>query len=301
MSGARPPCFRVKIHGRRPLRKSRLSRTSPVKPTATGRLGSTPLSSLLIYALDRRLTGTIVIEDESKAKSAIVVRDGTPTKVKVGARVARLLNGVVGLGVGSADAAKEVDAAAVSEGKPFGQVLLERAFTDQATLQVALQEQAGRRIEWLAALPPDTIYGFHQGPDLLASHGMREGTVLEPLPLVWRAVRAQIDSTSVDATLAKLRSGDLRLHARSRPRKFGFDAREQAVVDVLRAKKQSLASLLSTNLLPEPHIKKIVYALAATRHLDLGNAAMPVDARDSPALRQGRSDAREPGFKATAD
>src|ERR1041385_3587187 len=109
MSGARPPCFRVKIHGRRPLRKSRLSRTSPVKTTATGRLVSTPLSSLLIYAPDRRLTGTIVIEDESKAKSAIVVRDGTPTKVKVGARVARLANVVVALGIVSADAAKEVE------------------------------------------------------------------------------------------------------------------------------------------------------------------------------------------------
>src|ERR1044071_2527641 len=122
----------------------------PVSPTATGHLGSKPLSNLLIYVLDRRLTGSIVIEDESKTKSAIALRDGLPKKVKVGANVAPLAEVVADPGIICAEEANEVDGAAVLQGKPFGRVLLERGLTDQPTLQGALQEQAGRRIEWLA-------------------------------------------------------------------------------------------------------------------------------------------------------
>ena len=49
-------------------------------PTAKGLLAATPFAHLLIYALDRRLTGTIVFEEPSHAKHAIYLVDGAPAQ-----------------------------------------------------------------------------------------------------------------------------------------------------------------------------------------------------------------------------
>jgi len=66
---------------------------------ATGTLGGTPIANLLVYALDRRLSGTLVIEDPQKQKSAIAFRRGIPSKVKLGPLVAPLSALAVAAGV----------------------------------------------------------------------------------------------------------------------------------------------------------------------------------------------------------
>lgn len=257
--------------------------------TATGTLGSTPLPHLLVYALDRQLTGTLVLEDDQARRSAILLRDGAPAKVKPGESVARLAEVVVALRLADAETAGSADVEAASQKKLYGQVLVERGVLDAATLEEALEEQLLKRIEWLCGLAPTTVYGYYDGVDLLAQYGGSDGATVEPLAVIWRTVRLLARDEMVDATLAKLGQRELRLHPQSRAAKFRFEPREQAIVDVLRAKPQSLANIVATELLPPAQIKKVVYGLVVTRHLDLGGDAMPIGVSEHSLVPPGRS------------
>src|SRR4029078_13011938 len=46
--------------------------------------------------------------------------------------------------------------------------------------------------------------------------------------------------------------------------------------DVLRAKPQSVPSLIASGILPEHELKRVIYALVITRHLDLGSGPLPI-------------------------
>lgn len=250
---------------------------------ATGSLGATPIANLLVYALDRRLTGTLVIEDPHQQKSAIAFRHGVPAKVKLGELVAPLSELVVESGaVDGASAAATFEASRV-EGHLHGETLVAGGFLEPGALTELLAEQVARKIEWLSGLPPESLYGYYDGQDFLQAYAGEESVVVEPLAIIWRVVRIQADAAAVDATLARLGGRDARLHARSRVSRFGFTPRERGIVDVLRAKPQPVPILVHTGLLPERELKKVLYTLVITRHLDLGSGALPIGL-DTPSI-----------------
>src|SRR5581483_9539463 len=110
---------------------------------------------------------------------------------------------------------------------------------------------------------------------------------VDPFHVIWRAVRIQASSDAVNATVARLGAREARLHPRSRVNRFGFSPRERGVVDVLRAKPQPLPTLVQTGLLPERELKKVLYALIITRHLDLGSGALPIGVEVTSILPTG--------------
>ena len=244
--------------------------------TATGTLGGTPIASLLVYCLDRRLTGTLVVEDHRHRKSAVALVEGAPTKVKVPEEIARLSAVLVENGVLPADQAEDTFAAAAASGSLHGRWLVEQSLIGAAEVKDALSEQVCRKVEWLCTLKPESVYGFYDKQDFLSGYGAGEGAAVDPLGLIWRVLRAHAAPAAVEATLARLGERELRLHARSRAGKFAFDARERAAVDVLRMKPQTLSALLSAGLMPPAELSRVVYALLITRHIDLGAAADPV-------------------------
>jgi hypothetical protein len=61
-----------------------------VAPSAQGTLVETPLSHLLVYALDHRLEGTLVIEEPGQRRHAVYFSAGAPTIVHSADPVIRL-------------------------------------------------------------------------------------------------------------------------------------------------------------------------------------------------------------------
>lgn len=258
-----------------------------VQATARGTLGVTPLPNLLVYALDRRLTGTIVFEDGERRKHAILFRGGGPRKVKLGGPVARLADILVERGVLDRERARTTFERAQSERRLHGDWLQEMGVIDAAALDEALTEQILRKVAWMTELGPETVFGYYDGQDFLAAYGGR-GTVVDPLEVIWGAFRAGAKPDVVDATLERLGSQEIRLHPSSRVGRFGFDARERGFLDVVRLKPQPLPDLLSSGLLPAPKMKLVLCALAVTRHLDLSNpAARPAGVEPSGATPAG--------------
>jgi curved DNA-binding protein CbpA len=252
--------------------------------TATGKLGATPIENLLIYVLDRKLSGTLVIEDVEQKRSAVHFEAGAPTKIKLADPEVLLSEVLVSTKrLDSGTAAATFEAARASK-QLHGAYLLAEGTIDGDTLEDALAEQIARKIEWICRLGPDTVYGYYDGQNFLRDFGPPEGTVVDPLAVVWRALRAHASSAAVEAALSRFGNREVRLHPRSRVGRMGFDPKERGILDVLRAKPQSIPSLLATGILPEGQMKRILYAMVVTRHLDLGTGVLPVGVEQSASI-----------------
>ncbi|MBM4364067.1 MAG: hypothetical protein FJ104_15410, partial [Deltaproteobacteria bacterium] len=256
-------------------------------PTATGTLGATPLSNLLIYVLDRRLTGTLVLEDYRARKAAIRLVGGVPLKVRLPEQAHTLAEVAAAEHRLDAPTLESTYDVARATGRLHGAVLVEQGRVTAPDLRRLLAEQVACKVEWLCTLRPDTQFGYYDGHDFLAAYGSHEEPPVEPLAVIRRVIRRGADPALVTATLGRLGDRELRLHAGSRPARFGFDPKERAVVDVLRLKPQPLTALLASGLAPPDATRLIVFTLLATRHLDLGGQAAPVglDAEPPASLR----------------
>jgi curved DNA-binding protein CbpA len=245
-------------------------------PTAEGTLAKTPFVHLLVYMLDQRLTGTTVFHASGGLTHAIFFYDGAPAKVRTGTMVA-----------------------------PLDRVLLEQGLLDEATLRATLVEiskrrvlhgrhlvmkellareavlstlrlQLLRKVTFLFELPPETRYAYYADENLLALYGGPELTPCEPLAAIMAGIRLRASDPLVDATLLRITGRPLALHVDAETKRFQLQRDERAVVDLIRARPMPLAELLGAGVAQERVVRLTIYALALTRHLDLGGGRSPV-------------------------
>jgi len=250
---------------------------SQTAPTASGTLAATPLGHLLIYALDRRLTGTVVFEEPDHKKHAVYFSMGAPAAARTAGLVAPLGELAIARGVLSRARLEPALQAAREAGKRLGELLLDWVVVDEAALDALLREQVARRVKELRLLPPDTAYGYYDGTNFLE----RAGGPREPssaLPLILRVMRLAPDAGRAAEAIARLGDAVLRFHVDAPLSQFDFEPGEQAVVDVLRAKPQALGELTARGLLASPALERLLHTLVLLRHLDMGGGARPIGA-----------------------
>ncbi|MEZ4372806.1 MAG: DnaJ domain-containing protein [Polyangiaceae bacterium] len=256
---------------------------SAPRPVASGVLSKTPLSNLLVYILDRELSGTLVVETTDGAKSALSFVRGVPAKARTSDAViylGRLLmeQGLIDDGIEATTLSR-----VASEKKLFGQLLLEQGAVTREQLIKALQEQVTRKVEWMCGLPESAAYGFYQDIDFLQGYG-GEPTPIRPLAALWRGVRRFGPDHLVDASLVRLGERPLRFHPDAAIKKFGLNNAESSVIDVIRAKSQPISSLLRADLVDTQTLRRLVFVLFITRHLDLGEGTGdPIGGEAGPA------------------
>jgi curved DNA-binding protein CbpA len=243
------------------------------KPTATGKLADTPLCELLVYALTQGLSGSLVLECPDHSKHAVLFNLGAPVKARVENPGTRL--GQVLLRRGSIDEAARRAAEAQKSAALFGQRLLAHGLIDAATLAAALQAQLLEQLGWLALVPQATAFAYFDRVDLLESWA-GERLDMDPLTAIWRATQCHAPEDRVTRACQGLVDKTLRLHPASRVGRFGFNTRERSVLDVLRVKPQTLGELEHTGLMEPLLLRKIMYVLVLTRHLDTGTQPLGV-------------------------
>ncbi len=256
---------------------------SSPQPTATGRLASTPLSHILVYLVSKKLSGTLIVEEPGGKKSALYVRLGAPAKARTSEPVIYL--GRLLLDQGAIDE-KTLNASleqVAAQKKLHGQVLLASRAIDAQTLRAALAEQVLRKLVWMFRLSPECAYGFYEGANFLERWGGPESTPVEPLAALWAGLRNHGDADRPETFASQLGGAQLRLHAAAQPSRFQFGPKEKSVIDLLRVKPQPLDMLLGSGLGDPMMVKRVIYALSITRHLDLGDAGSePVGVDDVP-------------------
>jgi curved DNA-binding protein CbpA len=254
------------------------------KPTATGTLQATPVAHLLVYMLDRRLDGTLVVETPLHERSAFWFEKGAPAKAKTAQPVIHL--GRLLLEMGAIDEAtyNRTLAEVAKQRQLHGRLLVREGAIQVGTLKEALREQVARQVLWLCTLPPETLYGFYEGQNLLTRWGGPDAPRATPLELLWRVVRLHASPAALDTGLSRVAGRELRFHPDAQLTRFHFGSREQAVIDVLRMKPQRLDALLGLGLAEEQLVKRLVYLLVIARHLDLGvPGSLPVGVDEPPS------------------
>jgi tetratricopeptide (TPR) repeat protein len=76
--------------------------------------------------------------------------------------------------------------------------------------------------------------------------------------------------------LHRIEGHPLRLNAQAQIRSFGFERAELTLLDVLRARPQTLESLNRMGLVSPHTLERLVYVLTLTRHLDFGRNLLPL-------------------------
>jgi curved DNA-binding protein CbpA len=252
-------------------------------PTAQGSLEATPLGHLLVYGLDRLLTGTLVLEEPTGRRHAIYFDGGGPAKAKVQDPILFLGRVLVEQKAISEDVYERTLATAMERGVLHGGVLLEEGLVDERTLREGLREQLSRQVLWMFSLPPSTLFGYYDRLNFLERWG-GEGVRAKPLALIWRGVRDYVHAGHMAEVLDRFGDQPILLHMDAPIRRFRFDRREQSVIDVLRAKPQPLQELLGRGLADAAYVRRLVYAMIITRQLESGIAGVePIGVDEEPS------------------
>ena len=264
-------------------RLATLSAMTEATPTAQGSLEATPLGHLLVYALDRLLTGTIVFEQSSGKRHAIYFEEGGPAKAKIQEPVLFLGRILVDQHVLDESRYEATLALATERGKLHGQVLLEEGLLDEHALREGLREQLARQVLWMFGLPPDTLFGYYERRNFL-EHWGGESVRAKPLALIWRGIREYAHAGHLAEVLTRFGDQPILLHADAPIRRFRFDRREQSVIDVLRAKPQPLSELVGRGLADPGYVRRLVYAMIITRQLETGiQGVEPIGVDEAPS------------------
>jgi len=255
-----------------------------LEPTATGTLQATPFGHLLVYLLDRGLTGSLVLEEPKGDKHAIWFETGAPAKVKTATAVTYLGQILVEQRAITREVYERTLQGALHERRLHGQVLLATGAIEVKVLRDALREQLARQVLWLFKLSPATAYGYYDQVNLLERWGAPEGLRTRPLALIWRGLRRHASPAEIDAVTGRLGQRPIELHVDAPIRRFRFESSEQALIDVLRAKPQPLSSLIASGLASPDDVKRLVYVLVILRQLELGvPGAEPVGVDEAPS------------------
>jgi curved DNA-binding protein CbpA len=246
-------------------------------PTASGTLSATPLGHLLIYALDRRLSGTLVFEESNRAKHAVYFAEGAAASARTTTLCAPLGELALEAGLIRADQLESAVESARDAGERLGQALIRMNCLDAPMLDLLLRDQVARRVKLMALLPGDTAYGYYAGVNYLERAGGPEapGT---PLGLIWQVMKLSADPLRVRELVQRLGVTPLRLQTEAPIARFHFEGAERAVIDVLSAKPQPYAELSGRGLIDAARLEQLVYTLALLKHFDTGTGARPVGA-----------------------
>src|SRR5262245_53486383 len=248
--------------------------TPEIPPTAEGDLARTPLAHLLVYAIDRRLTGALFLTELTGTTHVVRFARGVPVKVKPGDGHAMLGQLLVEAGIVSDD----LLAGALAAKGLLGDVLLLAGRIDRERLEQLLEQQFLLRMVHLSELGPDTIYRYYDGHCELIDWG-GDPASSDPLAVIWSGLKEHAPrSTKFEDVLAKVGDTSLAIHPDAPLDRFGFDEQERATVDLLVEKPVALEGLASWDLIPQAQVKNLVYTLLRPRQIDLGAATDPTRA-----------------------
>ena len=246
--------------------------------TAEGDLQRAPLSHLLVYMADRRLTGALFLDEPSGLEHIVRFEYGAPARVRPGDDYALFGQLLVEAGVVTQDV---VDDALATKGL-LGDVLILTGHADSITLERTAVDQLERRVVRLFGLPPETKYRyFDRHPALADTAGPPCRS--DPLALLIAGLRAHPRAGSpLSRLLEKLGETRLRMHPDAVLERFGLTDEEASVATALLMDRPTFVELLSTGVASAEVVCRVVYVLLLTRQIDMGQKLPPLGAEDTP-------------------
>ncbi len=250
-------------------------------PETIGSLEHTPLAHLLVTALDRRATGTLVLEEPSGKRHGLYFEAGLPRKVKTSEPVIHLGELLLQGGAISRPTYEATLARARASRRLHGQVLLSERLIEPYTLRSALSEQLCRHVTWLFERPLQTQFGFFDRENLLRDWGAAESVRVNTMALIWRGVGEHLSTDQVYGIVNALGNARIALREDAPIDDFHFRGRARIIVDVLRGGAHQVESLMRSGLATPEESSRVLCALLLTRSLALGVPSLPPAGSDA--------------------
>jgi hypothetical protein len=242
---------------------------------AVGFLETTPFVDLLVHAYDRRLTGTLVLEEPDGQRHGVYFEGGTPRKAKTAETVARLGEVLVDTGVITPDVHRRTLARAVGERTLHGRVLVADGVINEQTLAFGLREQLFRQMLWLFARPRGTRFGYFDGSNFLEHWGAEPSARISVMELVWRGLRDHARPAELQSLLGRLGGRPIVLREDMPLDYFFFMGSDRDIVERLRQEPLRLEELVETSPNHRNVIERVVCLLLLARAVDLGTRSAP--------------------------
>ena len=224
---------------------------------------------VLVYVLERSLTGTIEVVHPEGPWASILVIDGQPSKGRTSEPVAYLGSVLRELGYIDDGTLNSSLALMAKDRKLHGQILLTMGKITEAQLVEGVRAQLVRKIEHLFDWPAETKFAYYDGFDSLAAFGADDHVQLDTLPLVWAAVRTQPPWEHVHAALTRVGSNALRMTPSAQLERFELSKEERAAAELLRVQPMRVHDLVGTKLLGAATTQLLAYTLLITKQVEL--------------------------------
>lgn len=247
---------------------------------ATGFLAKKPLAHLLVYAFDRKLTGTFELVDETRERAHVVIDDGLLARVSTSEPVIYLGHALYEAGTIDGGQLSASLAEVASTKRLHGEVLLSSGMLSVEQLTEGLTQQRIRKVQHLFDLSPRTTFAFYPGVDLVGQRP-NDLAATDPLPFIWRGVKAHPSWDHVRATIGTV--GGRRLRLVGAIDRLGLDSRELAATELLAKTPSTVTDLTNRTKLEVRLVELLAYFLVITKVAEIvERVAVPAEAKPTP-------------------
>ena len=205
------------------------------QPTASGTLAKTPFPHLLLYLMEKQLTGSIEVMAPDGERATILILEGFPSKVRTSEPTSYLSNVLLEAGLVSSE---QLEASmqyfrpgqGAAPGQPpqlHGQLLLSLGILDMPRLLEGLRRQLVHKLEYLFNWPADSQYAYYDSFDALAGYGADDLVTVDPLPLVWGAIKQSPSWEHAHAALSRVGGAPVRVAPNAQLDRLGLSPDER--------------------------------------------------------------------------
>ncbi|MEI7892585.1 MAG: tetratricopeptide repeat protein [Myxococcales bacterium] len=257
-----------------------------LEPSSRGELRRTPVAHLLVYALERQLTGSFEFVVTKGEAAALRVVGGHVTKARTSEPVAPLGRVLLELGYVTRSTLDLSRITLTEEWGLHGQILRDAGAITELQLDEALRVQLSDKLGYVFTLSPRTSFAFYSGVDLLEEYG--EVRSFDILPVLWRGICLSPPWEQVDATLGRIAHLAITAKPTATFERFCFEADVAGTASVLMAGTTDVGRFTRESQLSIPTARLLLYCLLITKqlaHVDpavSSSASAPAPAAPAP-------------------
>ena len=244
------------------------------QPTASGTLAKTPFPHLLLYLLEKQLTGSIEVMAPDGERATILVLEGFPSKVRTSEQTSYLSNVLLETGILTSEQLESSmqyyrPGQGQRQGQLHGQVLVSLGILDMPRLLEGLRRQVIHKLEYLFNWPADSQYAYYDSFDALADYGADDLVTVDPLPLVWGAIKQAPSWEHAHAALSRVGGAPLRVSATADLERLGLAPDERQFVELLRARPRRIYEMTAAGTIG-PSVKQLLlYCMLIAKQVEI--------------------------------
>ena len=240
--------------------------TRETTPVAEGNFSKTPFAHILIYLLEKKLSGTLDIHHE-KANIRVYFREGMPAKVQTDVKKRELTHILLLQKAINEEHIAAVEKKVAAEGGLLGQTLVDMGYIEIDTLIIGLRRQMLLKLTDVFALN-DGAFAFYEKINMLTGFGPDEVFPIHPFPIIMAGLRTYAHRLNIEPLLTPVKTGFLTINDDMETiRSFRLNSKEKQVVGLLLSGPRPYPEITESGIWDRNVAKYVLYAMLITKQL----------------------------------